>query len=167
MARFTNVPVLHSWKPVTTMRSPRVQLKIGAVIGYAKIKDVLTLFTPEFLKDLRIALEVYITHYFPRRKVIAKNVVAKSLGMADDAIASITVTKNAVRLSSAGTWEERFSKRTGRAELKRYAKHVQQMTGKNWSNTETIEHPYSALLVRMRIEMVATYLRIAQLYGLI
>lgn len=166
MSRYTNVPVLHSWKPRTTMRSPQVQLKVGSVIGYAKIKDVLTLFTPEFLKDLRIALTLYIGHYFPRRKEVASNVVAKTAGMADDAIASITVTKNAVRLSSAGTWEVR-KRRGGGFELKRYAKYVQQMANKQWSNPETIEHPYSALLVRMRIEMVACYLRIAQLYGLI
>lgn len=167
MARFTNVPVLHSWESVNhPTRSPRAQLKIGAVIGYARIKDVLVLASADFLKDLSVALKIYITRFFPKRRLpVASNVIAKSAGMAEDTINTISITKNAVRFSLAKSWEHR--KLHAGTEMKLYAKYVEQMTGKNWNNPDTIEHPASALLTRMRIEMNAIWLRLAHLHGVI
>lgn len=140
---------------------------MGSAVGAARIREVLALCKFNFLDDMSNHAKQWIGKYFPRRGIIAPNVIFRSgNGMAEDAIAGITVTKNAVRLASSPTLEVRRLRRGG-TEVKRYTKAVERMTGKNWSNVNTVEHPYSALYTHLKIIIKSVYVKHAQVHGLI
>lgn len=143
--------------------SPRIQIKCGSVVGPTAIKNAIAMAGPAFINDIRQRGDTHIMTYFPEKTGNMKSTI----------IANRTVTKNAVRYSAEkvielrqnpGRWVVHRAVRM--TQDKRYAKFVEYMTGVNWTNPLTIEHPMTTLKRYMKTIIKSSYNDVARIYGL-